>query len=323
MRRRASIGIFFFLFALPLMALADTGPEAGSLQLNMSPQYPSPGDTVTVTATDYAPNASSMSYLWSVNGVVTEQGIGDTSLPVIAGSAGSSQNVTVQVSENGTVEDSESVTVRPADVDLIWEGDTSVLPFYIGRPLPNAQSKITVVAMPHIVSGAEDLPANSLIYAWEENGTPMESVSGYGKSSAVFTPPSFGEPFTISVTAETTDGTGVASGTVTITPQTPQVLIYNDPALIGVQFEKRIPSVFPFPGDELSLAAFPIFVSNPNALSYQWMLDGAPFSVDPTQPGLVTFRKTGQESGSHTVTFSFKNPNEFAENATASFSLTF
>ncbi len=324
MRRPALIGISFFLFAGAFFAVAGTAlGDTGILQLSLSPQYPKPGDVVTVTATDYAVNADSLTYLWSVDGSVVSQGVGEKTFTLTAGPAGSAHTVTLVVALGGVTEDSASATVRPADMDLILEGDTSVPPFYIGRPLPNAQSGITVLAMPHIVSGTAEVPANSLIYSWKENDVPLANLSGYGKSSIVVTPPTFSEPFTISVHAETQDGTGAADASATITPHAPVIAIYEDAPLLGVRFEKAISAAFPFSGTEVSFAAFPIFVSNPAALSYQWALDGTPFSVDPARPGAVTFRKTSSGSGSHTVSFSFTNPSAFLENATDSFTLTF
>lgn len=319
MRRAALIGMVFLFSALPLFAAADTG----ALQLGMSPQYPKPGDTVTLTATDYLGNADSMTYTWSVNGAVTLQGVGEKTLSLPAGAAGSEKTVVVTAGQNGATEDTATAVIRPADIDLLWEGETSVPPFYIGRPLPNAQSQITFLAMPHIMSGGSELPASSLIYSWGENGVPVANASGYGKSSAVLTPPTFSQPFTVSVHVETPDGVGAADGSVTIAPQAPRALIYEDAPLLGVRFEKTIPANILFSGTEMSFAAFPVFVANPSALSYQWTLDGAPFSVDPAQPGDVTFRKTGSGTGTHAVTFSFTNPARFLENGSAAFTLQF
>ena len=319
MRRAALIGILFLSFGIPLLAAADTG----ALQLGMSPQYPQPGDTVTLTAADYLGNTNSLTYVWSVNGTVMLQGIGEKTLSLPAGAAGNVQTVLLTVEQDGVAQDTATAVIRPADVDLVWEGGTSVPPFSIERPLPNAQSRITLLAIPHIASGRSELPASSLIYSWGENGVPLASASGYGKYSTVVAPPTFSQPFTVSVHVETADGTGAADGSVTIAPQAPRALVYEDAPLLGVRFEKTVPASMPFSGTEMSFAAFPLSVANPKALSYQWTLDGAPFSVDPAQPGDVTFRKTGSGTGTHAVTFSFTNPAKFLENGSAAFTLAF
>lgn len=318
MRRVLLIGLSVLLCATPFAAAASSG----ALQLNMSPQYPQPGDTVTLTATDYSANPDSLLYVWSVNNSVVLQGIGVKSFVLSAGTTGSEQTVTVTTTQNG-IEHTGTAIVRPAGVDMIWEGETSVPPFYAGRPLPNAQSAVTVLAVPHLMSGKTELDASSLIYSWKVNDVPVTSASGYGKPFFTTTPPTFGEPFTVSVHVETADGTGAAEGSATITPEKPRIVTYEDAALLGVRFEKTIPNAFPFVTDEVSFAAFPLFASNTNALSYQWTLDGTPFSVDPARPGAVTFRKTGSESGTHAITFSFTNPNKFLEHAATSFTLNF
>jgi hypothetical protein len=324
MRRASLIGIAFLFAAAPLFAACPArAADTSALQLGMSPQYPKPGDTVTLTATNYLGSPDGMTYVWSVDGTIILQGVGEKTFSLPAGAGGDTHTVLLSVEQNGAVAGTATATVRPADVDLIWEGKTSVPPFYVGRPLPNAQSRITLLAIPHIVSGGSELPASSLIYSWQENGIPVANASGYGRSSIVATPPTFSQPFTVSVQVETTDGIGAASGSVTIAPETPRALVYEDAPLVGVRFEKTIPAAVPFSGTEMSFAAFPVFVADPSALSYQWTLDGSPFSVDPARPGDVTFRKTGSGTGTHAITFSFENPIKFLENGSASFTLAF
>lgn len=321
MRRAVLSGIAcVLLYGIPLAAAAAYD---GTLQLSMSPQYPQPGDAVALTATDYSGNPDAMTYLWSIDGSTVLRGVGAKTLTTTAGPAGSATKVSVTVAANGIAMASGTATIRPGDVDLVWEGDTSVPPFYTGRPLPNGQSPVSVLAIPHIGAPGSEVPGDSLVYRWQVNGTPVSGASGYGKSFAILAPPVFAEPFTVSVRIETVDGTEGAYGTVTIAPRAPAAMVYEDAPLLGVRFEKAVTESFLMKQDEASFAAFPLFASAPASLSYQWTLDGSPFSVDPTQPGDVTFRKQGGGSGAHPVMFSYSNPKAFLENATASFTLTF
>ena len=322
MRRFISIAVF--LLSIPVFAQANLIPTySGGLQLGMTPQYPRAGDTVTLTVANYSGNADSTTYTWTVNGKTVLAGIGQKTITLQAGPSGSTQDVSVTAEQNRELVGTLSAHIHPADVDVLWEGQTTIPPFYQGRPLPNAASPITVLAVPHIALNGSELPASSLIYSWKQNGIALADASGYGKSSLVITPPRFGQTFTVSVHVENTSGSAAAEGSATITPQTPTIVIYEHAPLLGIRFEKNISSVFPFSGDEISFAAFPLFFANTSILGGQWSLDGQTFAVDPQNPREVTFRKTSGASGTHAVTFSLVNPKGFLEQASASFKLSF
>ncbi len=99
--------------------------------------------------------------------------------------------------------------------------------------------------------------------------------------------------------------------------------MYENVPLLGIRFDRSVSGAFPFPENEVSFTAFPLFVTNPNTLSYQWSIDGEPFDVDPQKPRDVTFRKVASGSGSDAVLFSFSNPDSFIEHAENAFTLTF
>jgi hypothetical protein len=212
--------------------------------------------------------------------------------------------------------------IHPGDVDIAWEGETVVPPLYAGLPLPNGKSAVRLLAVPHIAGSEGEVASDSLVYSWKENGLAI-GTAGYGVSSIEVAPPLFGQSFTISVHAETPDGTGAGDGEVTIQPQNPLVGIYENAPLLGILFNANIRGTVPFPTDEVSFRAYPFFVSNPESLATSWTLDGQPFSVDPAKPLDTTFRKVGSGSGSHSVTFSFKNDGNFLEHAASSFTLSF
>ncbi len=310
--------------AAPFAAFADVIPTFVSpISIDMSPQYPSPGQNVTLTVADPANDPSNTSYAWSVNGTVTEQGIGQKSLTLSAPAAGASETVNVTASENSVVRASARMAVTPASIDIVWEGDTYRPPFYIGRPLPNGQSALTAIAFPHITVNGKEVAGSDLVYSWKVNDTLLDTQSGYGKSSIEITPPRFGAAFTLSVTATSRDGTRGASNMITIAPRTPTAVFYENAALLGVRFDRAAAGSYPFPSDEISFIAYPLFVTDASALSYSWSLDGAAFAVDPAKPRDVTFRKVGSGGGTHTVSLAYSNVKEFLENATRTFTLSF
>src|SRR5262245_18430252 len=67
-------------------------------------------------------------------------------------------------------------------VDLLWQGEVYTPPFYLGRALWSGQSRLTVVAVPHVGSSA----ANSLVYRWTRDGEVLGNASGVGKRTLSF-----------------------------------------------------------------------------------------------------------------------------------------
>lgn len=307
------------------MAFAALIPGGtGTIMLNASTQYPEPGETVTVTATNMPGNADTATYAWSVNGAAVLSGTGKTALNVVAPAIGQAETVAVTVTDaSGAFEGAAETVINPAAISIVWEGNTTVPPFYIGRPLPNGASSLTLLAVPHVVVDGAAVPASSLVYTWSVNGVPQTDISGYGKDAATLTPPFFAQPFTVSVHAETADGRGGADGSAQIAPQTATALIYENAPLLGIRLERAVTGTFPMTETEASFTAFPLFVQNMDTLSYQWTLDTTPFTVDAARPRYVTFRRTGSGGGARTVNFSFTNPSGFLEKGSASFTLQF
>lgn len=315
--------LFFAFVLLPFSASAALIPNAGAaLDVSVRPEYPRPNDVVTVRISDPG-NESSTGYVWSVDGKMVEQGIGTTAITVTTGDVGEVKVVEVIATQNGAIRASGTAFVRPGSIDIVWEGNTVTPPFYDARPLPNGGGTLTVLAVPHLSVGGSEVDPSILSYSWKIDGIPVTKQSGYGKSSAVLTPPRFGSAFTISVTATNQDGTAQAQSSVVIRPQTPKIIIYENAPLLGVRFNRIVSGLFAFKGDEVSFNAYPLFASSVHALTYEWSIDGKPFTVDELKPLDVKFRKVGEGVGSHLVTIMFSNPHNFIENGKGTFGLQF
>lgn len=309
------VPLFAAMLLLPACAYA--------LEIGVEPEHPKPGDSVMLTVADYGGNTSNTTYVWSVNNAVVAQGVGQTSIALVAGTLGNAQTVQVLAIENGRARESTTFTIRPSSVDLVWEGNTYSRPFFLGRPLPNGQSTVTVLAIPHLGAGKTEVASNNVIYTWKVNGVLLEKQSGYGKSSAVLSAPKFNAAFTVSVQASTMDGGSVAENTTVIEPHIPTTVFYEDAPLLGVRFDKAITGSFPFASDEVSFIGYPLFVNDLGALSYAWSLDGSVFDTDSSYPRMATFKKIGTGAGNHEISFSFKNPEKFLEEGESSFQLNF
>lgn len=319
-----AIALLCVLFLIPAFAVAALLPTFGSLlEIAVTPEHPRPGDAVTLTVSDPSGTAGITAYMWLVNGEIVDQGIGHTSISIVAGALGNAATVRVVAIENGSPRGEAVTIIRPASVDIIWEGDTYTPPLYIGRPLASGEGAVRLMAIPHLPLGGAEVAASRVVYSWKLNGVPVAKQSGYGKSSITIFPPRFGTGFSVSVRASTQDGTVVAENVARIEPQAPSLLVYEDTPLLGMRFDRALSGVFPFLEDEVSFVLYPIFVSNLRDASYTWNLDGTPFAVDAAKPRAATFRKVGGGSGVHTVSVSFENAKRFLERGESSFELSF
>lgn len=317
---RFVLGIFLLM---PLSVFALSIPTlAPSLAISASPSSPAAGDTVTLRA-ENLPSPGATTFLWRVNGAVVDQGVGVSAITITAGVVGSETRISVIASQGGSVLGEVSFVLRPAEVDIVWEGDTYTPPFFEGLPLPNPSSTLTLLAIPSIVENGVRVSANNLVYTWYVNGGAVPVASGFGRQSVVVRSPQFSNPFSVGVMVETLSGAVSASKAISITPVDPVVVVYEKAPLLGVRFERAINDSFALPSDEVTFIAFPLYVGNPTSPSYEWRLNG---SVVPGNGGTgreITLRREGVGSGRYTLSFSFENVRALFERASAAFSVSF
>ena len=210
------IGILV-LTGLVLVAHAQTTPI--DLSLSTYPLNPEPGDQVTVTVQSFSADITQANIVWVYNGKTIASNVGQTQIIVTAPAAGDSGTLTVTVSGSDFDTASSTITLRPASVDLLWEGaDSYTPPFYKGRALPSTGGVIRVTAVPSITA-----PAN-LTYSWSQDSSALQSSSGYDKSSIIFRNDSLTPTENIEVNEENGDFSG--NGSIAITPGTPSLVGY-------------------------------------------------------------------------------------------------
>lgn len=310
------------LLSAPLFASAELIPVlGGALELSTFPAAPRARDTVTVRAENVL-SPGNTTFVWRVNGAVVEQGLGRSAITVTVGTLGAPTTVSVSATENGIVRAQKTITITPAEVDIVWEGNTSVPPFYAGLPLTNPSSTLTLSAVPGIVKSSMRVPANELVYSWYVDDSRTALAVGTGKSSVVMETPQFANPFTVRVIAETRDGTVRAEAHADIRPVQPEIVVYEEAPLLGLIFSRALGNVFHLAEEEVTLRAFPLYVSRLDAPAYAWRLNGSPI-VDTSDDGRgVTFRKSGRGGGAFSVEFSLENASLLFERARTTFLLT-
>ena len=315
--------IFLVLLLSPMVAFAGFIPVPQvSIGILPTPDYPKPHSTITLRAETYGA-VGDYAYRWTVDGAPAQEGVNARALSVSTGPIGSSKEVGLQLIEaGGAVRGSATFIIHPADVDIIWEAETYVPPFYRGRRLPHAGSNIVLTAIPFLTSDISDESARAYSYQWRLDAKPLASQSGIGRSTISVSPPFFNNTFTVTVLVSTANGSLAAEKTVSITPVQPLVLAYELNPLLGLLTHRAVQQTVSLVDEEVTLLAMPLFVADPEALTYVWRLHGSDIQGNADNPRITTLRRTGGVHGIFPVGVSFFNPRNSQEAASSVFDLS-
>jgi hypothetical protein len=225
---------------------------------------------------------------WTVNGTAAGSG---QSIRVKMGALGTQTSISVAVSGNSG-NDSAQLSLVPTSIDLLWEADSYVPPFYEGRALPSSGSMIRVLAIPHFVGSNGPVPASEIDFTWKLNNAVDEAQSGIGESSAVFPAAVLYDSDTIVVDAQTPDGSISGEATISIRTGDPVLVLYEDSPLFGIMYHLALGQSSAAGESETSFAAVPYFASaasaNDPALAYDWTVNGSAVATDPQDPSEIT-----------------------------------
>jgi len=321
---RTLIALLFggLLFAaLPAFAQVNlTGTSA--LTISANPTTPTPNSVVTLTAESPLLDLQASDVEWSVNGKAAGSG---QSVKVTMGPLGQETDVSVSVS-GPSGSDSAELALVPTSIDLLWEADSYVPPFYKGRAAPGSNSSISVLAIPHFTeSDGTQIPSSGINFTWKLNGAVEEAQSGLGQSSAVFPAAVLYDSDVIEVDAQTPDGTLAGQASVAVRTQDPQLVLYEDNPLFGVMYHDAISQSSVASESESSFAAVPYFANavsaNGPSLAYQWTVNGSSVATDAQDPSEITIN--AESSGVANIGLSVSNPADPFFSASGSWQIAF
>lgn len=288
MRRFALTLLIIGMFAASVAHAQIIFPGTPTMDIEMDPSFPSGEDFVTFTAQSVSFDLQRANITWYVDNELHSEGPALTSISLILGPIGTQTTVTA-VAEGIEGTSRADRTVTPAAVDLFWEARSYAPPFYRGRPLSSPRSTIvagTIVRM--VRPDGTRLASSDIIYTWRRNGTVVVSASGRGKVAATFPAPTLFGQDSLSVEAESLDGSLVASASAIIPSHDPGVTLYQDHPLFGILFHNAIPREAVFPESEAAFVAIPYFAavtsSDDPGFSYDWNVNGIYIPPDPQRP---------------------------------------
>jgi hypothetical protein len=308
--------------ALPFVSEAQIIPDFGpTIELIITPFAPTPGSTVAAEVVNVFGDGAA-TFVWEINGSIFDSGPNIRRITFRAPALGESVTVSVRVTSEGKTE-TVSRTITPGDVDLVWEGRTERPPFYSGRPLPNRESAVVLSAYPHLREGGVRLEADSLVYEWYVNNSPVRAQRGIGLSSlTIEEPPRFGEPFDVRVHVTNPQGNARAVAQITIEPEEPTVLLYENAPLLGFRFDRAIRDEFILTDEALTLHAWPLFTQTAVDHLYTWRLNGRSVDTGAT-PRTLTLLRPEEGGGRERLQVELEGPQMLFEKASRSLRISF
>ncbi len=193
--------------------------------------------------------------------------------------------------------------ISAQSVDLLSQGKSYTTPFYKGAALWSKQGLATVLAIPQGLGN----PA-SLNYRWIQDGTVLGNISGAGKNSLSFSDSLFSKPMTIEVEIVAGDEEILAKNQMTLIPQNPLIMVYENNPLYGFMFHQEVGGNYLLEEAEITFGAFPFFFDTPSQRSsnlvYKWSTNAGESQDGPS----VTYRTPEEGSGSSSVSVSVSAP---------------
>lgn len=151
------------LFILPISSHA-----IGALQLSVIGDI-KPHNNVIVRLISPYKDVGGTNVLWLENNEIVEEGLGMVTHRVDLGEVGDSVIVTAILGIPGSNgKERVSMNISPAILDVLWEAQTAVPPFYKGKALPSHESLIKTFAIPEF---GTTTPNSIVNYSWKKNKT--------------------------------------------------------------------------------------------------------------------------------------------------------
>lgn len=250
------------------------------LEVDMNPLYPAPGERVSIAIASNLTDLNRADISWSVNGALKESGTGRTTFSLVLGKGGSVSRVVASIRTVEGSRVSKTITIRPADIDFLWEADTYTPPFYKGKAMITSGSNVKVSAVPRFINAdGSAVPIRNIVFIWKKENVPMTGLSGAGKNTITIPAP---VPFwesDIEVEASSVNGAFKTTKRLDMLLVRPEVVFYEESPLDGVKYERALSQSFNLSGQEVAVRAEPFFFSaaalRSGEITPRWSLNGS------------------------------------------------
>lgn len=289
--------LFFILFFLLFSTTASTAYAQldfyeminPDLLLRSEPEYPGPGENVTISLNEYEDDTYGATITWLYNGQVVAEANNRRSVVVNAGALNT--ETTVEAVLNKTSGDQEilSTTIKPIYLDINIEAQTRVPEFYIGKALPSVGSMVNAKALVN-----DGTIRTDLVYTWRLNRDVLEEGPIRNRNQVSFATP-MGNRALLSVEAAEPSGNILARKTIALPSVVPSISFYEVSSLFGMK-QKPVNNEFILVGNSTTLQAEPYNLdirvyNNPDIA--QWEINGSTSQDQGNNPYQITFQSTG------------------------------
>jgi hypothetical protein len=319
---------FTILSLLLFASVAHAQAVSDPLQYTLAPETPGPNAPVIIRVDGVGNFLGNAMVTWTKDGVVALRGIGERTFSFTTGALGTrtSIHISIQSDTNGSFV--KDFVFSPSLVNLVWEADTTVPPFYRGKALYSAGSPLKIVAFPSIFFGGSQIAPQALSYQWSRNNEPVPEASGLGRSSYTLGGDQLelGESIGVDLSY---GNTKVAHGEIVVPAANPQVLLYYRDALGGTRWGQALPATIQLNASEITVQAEPYYFSaaskKAGGLAYSWTLDGNDIHGPDSGRGILTLRQAGAGQGSAALAVSVDNQDTsaFIQSARAALQMIF
>ena len=302
-------GAGLFLAPISVFAALDL------ISISTDPVTPGPNQPVTVSIESYVMNLNSSKITWYVNKEAMKEGIGEKKFQTATKGAGEPVTVDIVILTEDGIRYNKQIVLTPIEVDVLWEANTYVPPFYKGKALPTYKSIVKVSAIPRFNSLTSN--PKDYYYKWTVNRT-QGGGEGLGKSSI---PIGMGWPnanVPITVTVSTQDGKARGSTMQYIPTTDPKIIFYEQAPLLGIRFDHALGGEVSAEGNEFRLRAVPYYFSLDNYLNgdlvYSWRKDSARISPE-YNPNTLIIQKNGREAQASSINLTVQNAKRILQQA--------
>ena len=301
---------------------------ASSVDLTSSSDTPLPGQKIVITAKSFSIDINSSTVTWTIDGKVSQKGIGLNKLEIIAPPLGKEYKIGVSVVTANGINLANSITIGSGSVDMIMESNGYTPPFFKGK-LPVAyQNNVNIIAIPHLADtkGVEYDP-KTLVYQWKKSGRVVEDQSGYGKQVFTLVGDIIPREANIDVTVSTRDGKKRTIGYINVSYDSPSLNFYIDSSQYGPLFNSALSdNVFIGKEKETSILMVPYGFNKPvngiGNLLLTWMINGYEREELATNES-VTLRSPDNATGKSNIELTIKNKKDILQTASRGFSASF
>lgn len=300
--------------------------NTADLSLNVSPNYPRPNSVVRLSVKSVLIDLVASNITWYANEAVIAGGVGVSEATITTGPLGTETRIRVEVLEQD-LRASATGVFRPTEIDLLWEADSYVPPFYRGRALPSAGSNVRLFVVPRFkkIGATSFVPADELIYTWKKNGKLIQNASGRGKHSVTIEDTGLFGSDTISVDVRTTDSVLQGSSSVRLPSVEPSLVLYENHPVFGILYHRALQSPASVPEVETTFSVVPYFapVQDPDdgSLVYKWRVGNSAIASNRLRPSAITINAEGTD-GLAFIQLTLTHVSNFFMNARDSWNVT-